>query len=180
MKNKHVRIWNSELAYRIDSQLPTQCDRSIFRKLLTQNKLDEEQLKSLLSRWRKQSDYKSFCEFLAATDLIVIELRKSVLWESPCDSESEELCVSLTPRARDELNRIKHFWIFIVRFIETVLATLFDNSLSSEKNPVTRFPIISKTKGTNPRAFVRLKTVATMHVPLTLSEPTCTPGEKTR
>ena len=47
MINKRVRIWNSELAGRIDSQQTAQWDRVDFRKMLAQNDLDERQLRSL-------------------------------------------------------------------------------------------------------------------------------------
>lgn len=133
MINKRVRIWNSELAYRIDSQLTTQWDRAVFRSLLAQNELDERQLRNLLQRWRTQSNGKSLCEFLIDAELLLVEMRSpQTLDVSAYDSANEELFVSLTERARLEMNRERSLSVLIKRFLRGFLTRMFANASNSE------------------------------------------------
>ena len=105
MRNKRIRIWNSELASRIDGQLKTQ-DQAIYRKMLTQNELNERQLRNLLRRWRRHGEGRSFSEFLVGAGLLSIESRSVENFESiACDCEKEEMRVVLKPEARFEPSR---------------------------------------------------------------------------
>ena len=136
--SKRVRIWNSELAYRIDSQLTSQWDRSIFRNLLTQNELDESQLRSLLRLWRTQSNGKSLCEFLIDAGILFVEMRKpQTFGVSTFDSENEELLVSLTPRAQVELACVSSLKV-LASCMHGILAKMFDNSFGTWKIGLTQ------------------------------------------
>lgn len=106
MMNERVRIWNSELANRIDSQLTTQWDRAIFRKMLTQNELDERKLRSFFRRWRLQGECKSFCNFLVDTGLLSLKMRNvDRLDLHAYDSDEKATWVLVTPKACVKLTR---------------------------------------------------------------------------
>ncbi len=170
MLSKRVRIWNSELAHWIDSQLTTQWDRAIFRKLLTQNELDESQLRSLLRLWRAQSDGKSLCEFLMRAGLLLVEMRKpDTLGDLAYDSENEELLVLLTPRGQVELTRASRIKVLITRFIQAIQARVFANSFSAEKTEKIR---LTTTMQTFPQAESSARTN------LRSVEATCNPVDK--
>ena len=133
MMKKPVRIWNSEIAYRIDSQLKNPWDRIIFAKLLTQNELDEGQLRNLLGRWLEKGNRQAFCEFLVETGLVSIEIRRAISWRSTSyDPDHESLHVSLTMQAKMELKDKSKTGGNLTHFVKSVLAFVFAKSAGSK------------------------------------------------
>ena len=72
MNEKRVRIWNSKLAYHVDTQLKSTAEKAIFRKMLTQNSLDERFLRRLLQRWHRHGQNLSFIAFLIDAELLSV------------------------------------------------------------------------------------------------------------
>lgn len=125
MPRNRVRIWNSEIAYRVDSQLDSRWDRAVFRQLLSQNDLHERQLLYLLRRWRAHGHELSFCQYLTNAGLLSVELRNQFDWAATrCDSENVELHVTLTPQAIAELRTSSSRLGRAIQFLITMLANL--------------------------------------------------------
>ena len=133
MKNKRIQIWNSELAYRIENQLEKP-EQAIFRKILSQNELDERQLRNLLSRWRRRGQGKSFSEFLVDSGLLSVEWRKIDNLDSlACDSENEELWVLLSPEARFDPPRTRSVRILFSRLASMILSKVIPEPINTEE-----------------------------------------------
>lgn len=126
MTKLRVRFWNSELANRIESKLPTPLDRRIFRQMLVQNAICETELESLFWLWHNQVDERTFCDFLIISGLLLVDTGiTNSLHQPEIDIEHNELIVSLAPQARVELRRACSLRYILGRVKKAFLRTVF-------------------------------------------------------
>jgi len=112
MIKRRVRTWNSDLAYRLSSQIKDRSEQRLFRRLLAQNELNEFGLRVVAAKWRKEKiGDESLCSFLIRVGWLAPS--KGVSHQQPASSCCDVGAMScrLSQAAYLEIqNGAKDFW----------------------------------------------------------------------